>query len=460
MEDRARNNWLSTLWPLLLVWVAMLGFGTNAYAQGPAGKVSYVRGAVSIHSGSVAGLAGVDSALKAGDVITTGPASVAVLELSDNSRIVLRPNTVFTVEAFETREGNELGLMRLFRGGMRAVTGFLSKRNPNAVRLQTPVATIGIRGTEFDARLCDGDCNSDDAQATGVAQANPASAVGQLSFVRGKVTIRRRSGDLVSARAGVRVQNGDLIESEVRSFAVLVFADNTRMTVTANTAFRVEDVRHDEARAAENRGFFSLFRGGLRIVTGAISRLNRRDFQVQTPVATIGIRGTKFDLQCVGSCVAGNGNGDGLGVEVQEGSVDFDGQNPIAGGQAVFLTTPGTPPQPANGLPLPFSEPPPSDVPDTQLGAVGNNQPSPSEIGLFVSCYEGNCRVETETGTVDLSAGQAAFAGSVTESPERLPAIPAFQSEDPFLGALTQDRELSPHLLDDPVKQGEFSCQI
>ena len=147
-------------------------------------------------------------------------------------------------------------------------------------------------------------------------------------------------------------------------------------------------------------------------------------------------------------------------MEVQEGSVDFDGQNPIGDGQAVFLTAPGLPPSPANGLPEPFVEPPPAEVPDTQLGAVGNNQQTPGQVGLFVSCYEGNCSVETETNTVELTAGQAAFAGSATENPERLPGIPAFQSEDPFLGALTQDRELSPQLLDNPVKQGEFSCQI
>ena len=53
----------------------------------------------------------------------------------------------------QVAENAEEGLMTLFKGGLRAVTGFMSKRNPNAMRLRTAVATIGIRGTEYLIKL-------------------------------------------------------------------------------------------------------------------------------------------------------------------------------------------------------------------------------------------------------------------------------------------------------------------
>ena len=47
---------------------------------------------------------------------------------------------------------------------------------------------------------------------------------------------------------------------------------------------------------------FRLFTGGLRALTGLIARSNSRQFQVNTAVATIGVRGTGFDIVCTGAC--------------------------------------------------------------------------------------------------------------------------------------------------------------
>lgn len=44
---------------------------------------------------------------------------------------------------------------------------------------------------------------------------------------------------------------------------------------------------------------FSILRGGLRALTGALSSRNRESFKLATPVATIGIRGTDFMVQMV-----------------------------------------------------------------------------------------------------------------------------------------------------------------
>jgi len=45
---------------------------------------------------------------------------------------------------------------RLLQGGFRTITGLISKRHPEAYRVETPVATIGVRGTQYEVALAEG----------------------------------------------------------------------------------------------------------------------------------------------------------------------------------------------------------------------------------------------------------------------------------------------------------------
>src|SRR3990170_2668745 len=55
--------------------------------------------------------------------------------------------------------------------------------------------------------------------------------------------------------------------------------------------FAVGDARAT-GRDGSERGVFGLLRGALRTVTGLIGRVNRDAYLIQTPTATVGIRGT------------------------------------------------------------------------------------------------------------------------------------------------------------------------
>ena len=50
----------------------------------------------------------------------------------------------------------------------------------------------------------------------------------------------------------------------------------------------------DDAIIADGTLLFNFIRGGMRTVSGAIGKVNRNNYRVQTPVATIGIRGTSY----------------------------------------------------------------------------------------------------------------------------------------------------------------------
>ncbi len=102
--------------------------------------------------------------LYSGETITTGPNSYVRMALTDKGFIMLRPNTRFVIEEYRHTgvAKQERGFFSLLRGGFRAVTGLVGKLNRRNFRVRTPVATIGIRGTDFEARYCLGDCDAPD----------------------------------------------------------------------------------------------------------------------------------------------------------------------------------------------------------------------------------------------------------------------------------------------------------
>ncbi|MDH3760046.1 MAG: FecR family protein [Gammaproteobacteria bacterium] len=103
------------------------------------------------------------------ELIVTGAASIAVIQLIDDSRMTLRPYSSFRVNRLEMAdEGNDSSaVLNLLRGGLRLLSGLIGKANPAGYRLSTPVATIGIRGTEFNTRICSTDCAAEEIQLAG-----------------------------------------------------------------------------------------------------------------------------------------------------------------------------------------------------------------------------------------------------------------------------------------------------
>ncbi len=136
---------LAALLGLLLstvVWAAPEAIGTLAEAQGR------------VEINGVAAPAGAD--LRLGMRVVTGVDGRAVLKFLDAQTINLHPDTVFWIKDYRYAKGkpqDNRSSVELLKGGMRFISGSMSKESPEAIRIDTPVATIGIRGTEFTAVL-------------------------------------------------------------------------------------------------------------------------------------------------------------------------------------------------------------------------------------------------------------------------------------------------------------------
>lgn len=143
-----------------------------------------------------------------------------------------------------------------------------------------------------------------------IAPAQAAEVAARVQFVVGQVSATDAAGDRRRLHRGDEVYAGDTLHSAAASAAQLVFSDNGRMAIRANTVVRIEDYHFDANDRAGSNAFVALLRGAVRSITGLIGKYNKRNVVMVTPVATIGIRGTDYEvIHVAGESVAADVRG-------------------------------------------------------------------------------------------------------------------------------------------------------
>lgn len=117
-----------------------------------------------------------------------------------------------------------------------------------------------------------------------------ACDIGTIARIAGDVQLERRQVASAPATGGT-LCTGDRFVTGQRGVAELHFRDGTQIIVGRESNFSVD--RWQERRLVRNEAVFTLAKGAFRAVTGTITRRSHR-FEVNTPLATIGIRGTDF----------------------------------------------------------------------------------------------------------------------------------------------------------------------
>ena len=89
------------------------------------------------------------------DEIMTTNRSFVVLQFEDGAKVTVRPDSTLIIEQYlyNGDVGDEAEL-NLVSGGLRVITGAMAKSNPENYKVRTPVALMGVRGTEFSVILC------------------------------------------------------------------------------------------------------------------------------------------------------------------------------------------------------------------------------------------------------------------------------------------------------------------
>lgn len=132
-------------------------------------------------------------------------------------------------------------------------------------------------------------------------------AVGTIDSFEGDVNIVSGTRSRLAENALV-LETGDIIRSGTNAWALLHMSDGAIVTVRPETEIRV-DAYHYHAKEApgENKSILFLLRGSLRVITGLIGKSNRAGYAVNTPTATIGIRGTDHETSHVDAAQAALG---------------------------------------------------------------------------------------------------------------------------------------------------------
>ena len=143
---------------LLITVILLAGVSTGVLAQEAPNSVGMVKNvsgnAHVVRDGrSLAATPGFELFL--GDRVTTDSNGSMGIMLRDETALSLGASTDTSIEqfVFEPRE-NKLGMvLRVGRGIFCYLSGRIAKLAPGSVRIETPVATLGVRGTYFVARI-------------------------------------------------------------------------------------------------------------------------------------------------------------------------------------------------------------------------------------------------------------------------------------------------------------------
>jgi hypothetical protein len=146
---KARPLWLAAFALVLLVLPAA------AQQRSPAGHVKVVSGSAFIVRPTGTVKAEIGQPLFETDGIRTGDDGRIGVTFDDDTRLSLGPGSEVRLDSFRyaPAEGS-LGLaMRFLRGIAVYVSGQIAKLAPDSIRLETPSAIVGVRGTTVAVRV-------------------------------------------------------------------------------------------------------------------------------------------------------------------------------------------------------------------------------------------------------------------------------------------------------------------
>ena len=124
-----------------------------------------------------------------------------------------------------------------------------------------------------------------------------AASSGSIDQLSGTVTVT--SPDKLSRKAGPKeqIQSGDTITTEAKSEVVIKLADESVVALRPNTQFTFTEFKYEKKPTDSAR--FSLLKGAARFLTGLVGRASPDRVRVTAATATVGIRGTDFEVVLV-----------------------------------------------------------------------------------------------------------------------------------------------------------------
>src|SRR3990167_10282981 len=151
----------SYFYSMLLIFIMFFVYPSLTFAEDSKtiGKVIWVKGGAfsAISQDKIERPLQKDSPIYLNDTLITDDHAQAQIVFTDNSLMTFRQKTQFRIDQYqyqpkkENEKQKSVGkyVMSLIEGGFRTITGLIAKNNPDDYQVNTPVATIGVRGTDY-----------------------------------------------------------------------------------------------------------------------------------------------------------------------------------------------------------------------------------------------------------------------------------------------------------------------
>jgi hypothetical protein len=134
------------------VAVTMFALAMPGWAQADeVGQVKVAKGTVHVERDGKRVPAKVGMGIRQADTLVTGADGSAGITFSDNSLLSTGPNSVLVVDRYDFNSTTHAGHFdaSLKKGTLAVISGKMVKQSPDAMRVRTPAAIMGVRGTEF-----------------------------------------------------------------------------------------------------------------------------------------------------------------------------------------------------------------------------------------------------------------------------------------------------------------------
>lgn len=133
-----------------------------------------------------------------GDAVFTADNASATVRMLDDAEFLIQPGSRLMFERYQYDTATKKGraVLTLVKGGMRGVSGLLGQYRPQAMTINTAVATVDVRDTEFALRVCAGDtCRT-------TQDGDPLDPGLYSGVLEGTIVLSNNTGDVENQRGG------------------------------------------------------------------------------------------------------------------------------------------------------------------------------------------------------------------------------------------------------------------
>lgn len=160
--------------------------------------------------------------------------------------------------------------------------------------------------------------------ALAISQNALAAQAGFVLIAKGGAFATDEKGVQRALKRRSKIMEGDIISTDAKGMIQIRFVDKALLTLKANSKLDISAYQQAKEQGEDEEVVMNLITGGFRTITGSIGKGDKSAYKVKTPAASIGIRGTNYEVaqEVGGNYVMAVWDG-GITVSNEQGSLDI-----------------------------------------------------------------------------------------------------------------------------------------